>query len=343
MTAANDLAPRDRLLRTLRKEPVDRPPVVCVGGMMNAAVVDVMRQAGDGVPGVYDDAGRMASLAQAVAQHTGFENLALPFCMTLEAELLGSEIDPGSLECEAKIKKEAFASVAEAQIPELRKIPAGSRTERVIEAVDRAARNRPNEPIVGSLTGPVSTAASVVDPVTFLKEFRKNRDGVHRVLDQVTDVLTTFAQALVDAGADLIAISDPTATGEILGPRLFEGFAALYLNHLTDRIHHLGVPVIVHICGDLGPVEAQVAALHADAISTDAAINLARLKGLYPHLVTMGNVSTYMLQFGSPDKISVRTRQLVGEGVDIIAPACGLSTSTRLENIRALTDSVRND
>jgi [methyl-Co(III) methanol-specific corrinoid protein]:coenzyme M methyltransferase len=34
-------------------------------------------------------------------------------------------------------------------------------------------------------------------------------------------------------------------------------------------------------------------------------------------------------------------RQLVEEGVDIIAPACGLSTSTPLENIRALTGAVR--
>jgi [methyl-Co(III) methanol-specific corrinoid protein]:coenzyme M methyltransferase len=54
----------------------------------------------------------------------------------------------------------------------------------------------------------------------------------------------------------------------------------------------------------------------------------------------MGNVSTTALQNAEPERIALRTRQLVAEGVDIIAPACGLSTSTPLDNIRALTGAV---
>lgn len=55
----------------------------------------------------------------------------------------------------------------------------------------------------------------------------------------------------------------------------------------------------------------------------------------------MGNVSTQALQDAEPERIVERTRQLVREGVDVIAPACGLSTSTPLRNVRALTDAVR--
>ena len=36
------LTPKERLLKVLRKEPVDRPPVICTGGMMNAAIVEIM-------------------------------------------------------------------------------------------------------------------------------------------------------------------------------------------------------------------------------------------------------------------------------------------------------------
>jgi len=35
-------------------------------------------------------------------------------------------------------------------------------------------------------------------------------------------------------------------------------------------------------------------------------------------------------------------RQLVAQGIDIISPACGLSTSTRLDNIRAMTAAVKD-
>ena len=31
------LSPKERLRRALAKKPVDRPPVICMGGMMNAA------------------------------------------------------------------------------------------------------------------------------------------------------------------------------------------------------------------------------------------------------------------------------------------------------------------
>jgi [methyl-Co(III) methanol-specific corrinoid protein]:coenzyme M methyltransferase len=55
----------------------------------------------------------------------------------------------------------------------------------------------------------------------------------------------------------------------------------------------------------------------------------------------MGNLSTYLLQWGNPDKIAGRACELVHDGVDIIAPACGLSTSTTLANITAMTRAVK--
>jgi hypothetical protein len=38
----NDISPQERLLRVFNKQIVDRPPVICPGGMMNAAIVDIM-------------------------------------------------------------------------------------------------------------------------------------------------------------------------------------------------------------------------------------------------------------------------------------------------------------
>jgi [methyl-Co(III) methanol-specific corrinoid protein]:coenzyme M methyltransferase len=336
-----DTSPKERLLRVLQKKPVDRPPVVCVGGMMNAAVLDVMNQSGNRLPDAYADADQLAALARDVSQFTGFENLALPFCMTLEAELLGSAIDLGTAASEAKVTKEAFASVGNADIARLDRIPDGSRAERVLKAIERTRASDPDEPIVGSLTGPISTSASLVDPITFLKELHKDHAGAHRVIDSVTRALVSFARAMVDSGVDVIAISDPTATGEILGPRAFSEYALRYLNDLADQIHQLGVPVIMHICGDIGSVEGLVAQLHTEAISTDTAVNLAKFKANHTHVTTMGNTSTYTLQFGSAEKVFRQTRHLVEQGVDIIAPACGLSTSTPLANIQALTNAVK--
>jgi [methyl-Co(III) methanol-specific corrinoid protein]:coenzyme M methyltransferase len=48
-----------------------------------------------------------------------------------------------------------------------------------------------------------------------------------------------------------------------------------------------------------------------------------------------------LLEFGDSQRVSRNTERLVRDGIDIISPACGLSTSTGLGNIRALTDTVR--
>jgi [methyl-Co(III) methanol-specific corrinoid protein]:coenzyme M methyltransferase len=334
--------PKERLLRVLRKEVVDRPPVICTGGMMNAAIIEVMQSTGLTLPEAHSDPVLMASLAQAVQDKTGFENIGVPFCMTIEAELLGSQIDLGTLACEPKITHETFPNVSQVEFRDVSTLAHSGRMQVVVDAARRIAEAKPELPLIASLTGPVSTAASIVDPMTFYKELRKNPDGAHRVLDYVTQVLTAFAERLLIEGkVTAVAVGDPSATGEILGPAMFEQYAVRYLNQLADRVHALGAPFIVHICGDLKRVRHLLPTLHCDAISTDAMISLAKLKADFPQLTTMGNLSTFALQWGTPDKIATMARDLVDSGVDILSPACGLSTSTTLQSIRAFTHTVK--
>lgn len=337
----SDIAPTERLSRVLSKQSVDRPPVICTGGMMNAAVTQVMDEDSPTLPAAHFDAEGMAELASRIQVATGFENLGVPFCMTVEPEILGSRIDPGTLECEPKIAEEAFKSCEAVEIRDVRKIVREGRIGTVIQAAHLLKKRHPDTPVIASLSGPVSTAASVVDPITFLKELRTRPQDAHRVLDYVTRLLVEYAREVVDSGADIIAIGDPTATGEILGPRIFQDFAVRYLNQLCDAVHASGKQVIVHICGDMSKSRDQLSAIHADAISVDALVNLKRLKEDFPAINTMGNVSTALLEFGNGDKVSRNTERLLRDRIDIISPACGLSTSTALSNIRAMTDTVK--
>jgi [methyl-Co(III) methanol-specific corrinoid protein]:coenzyme M methyltransferase len=161
------------------------------------------------------------------------------------------------------------------------------------------------------------------------------------VLEYVSDLLIAFAGEMVDNSVTMVSIGDPTATGEILGPKMFEEYAVRYLNKIIDGIHGFGAPVIVHICGRLQSVKQFLPRLRCDAVSTDALVNLKLLKEEFPGLKVMGNVSTFMLELGDSDKVARHTETLVRDGIDIIAPACGLSTSTSLETIRAMTGTVK--
>jgi [methyl-Co(III) methanol-specific corrinoid protein]:coenzyme M methyltransferase len=217
------------------------------------------------------------------------------------------------------------------------------RVETIVQAGYILSKKYEDIPVIGNITGPISTSASIVDPMMFLRELRKDKVNSNRVIDYVSDFLIAYSALLIENGAKIISIGDPSATGEILGPRLFEEFAVPYLNKVIDSIHNLGARVIVHICGNMNMVRHLLKDIRTDAISTDAMVNLKALKEEYPVLTTMGNLSTYLLEFSGEEKIRGATEVLLRDGIDIISPACGLSTSTPLSSIRALTGAVRDD
>ncbi len=335
------ISPKERLLRVLNKKSIDRPPVICPGGMMNAAVVEIMNTTGHTLPEAHHHEQLMSELSKDVQEHTGFENFGIPFCMTVEAEVLGSSIDFGTLACEPKIKKEVFPTVSEVRFESINKLLHSGRINTIVQTGYHLSQKFPDVPVIGNLTGPISTAASIVDPMTFLKELRKDRSNSHKLLEYVSDFLIEYAKLLIENGSTLISIGDPTATGEILGPKMFEEYAVKYLNKILDGIHALNASVIVHICGNMNTVWHQIPGIRTDALSTDALVNLKQLKESYPSLITMGNLSTYLLEFGTPDKVALQTEKLLADGIDIISPACGLSTSSSLKNIQALTGTVK--
>ena len=339
----NDISPSERLHRVLHKKAVDRSPVICPGGMMNCATVDVMQESGKQFPYAHSDAALMRELSEIVHKKTGFENFGVPFCMTVEAEVLGSEINFGSLECEPKIQKEIFPSVSQVDYRNILELLHKGRIETVAEVCYALSKKQPDVPVIGSLTGPVSTAASIVDPMSFLKELRKDRENSHKCMDYVTEFLIAYARLLIESGAKIITIADPTATGEILGPKMFGEYAVPYLNRIIDAIHDASADAIVHICGKTDSVKKHLVTLHSDAVSTDAVVNLAGLKEEYPDITVMGNLSTYTLQFNDESIVQKATERLLRSNIDIIAPACGLSTSTPLKNIISMTGTVINN
>lgn len=57
------MSPKERLSAVLQHRVVDRPPVICPGGMMNAAVVEVMERAAHRLPSAHGSEELMAGLA----------------------------------------------------------------------------------------------------------------------------------------------------------------------------------------------------------------------------------------------------------------------------------------
>jgi MtaA/CmuA family methyltransferase len=336
------LTAKERLKMTLAGEKTDRKACICPGGMMNMVTAELMEKVGVFLPEAHTDARKMADLAMAVCNHDCFENAGVPFCMTIEAEELGASVDLGTNIYEPHVTEYPISSVCEWNSLTPVQLSQG-RSKVVLDAIRMLKEETEGVPIVGNLTGPVSVASSVLEPVTFYKELRKKNREAHEFMDYVTEQLIAFGRAQIEAGADIIAVSDPSGTGEILGPKYFEEFAVTYINKLLDALQKEKMGTIVHICGQMKAVYDKVANLHSDIVSFDAIVSLKEVKKHLGNKILMGNVSTYTLEFGDTNAVKRLTRACERNGSDILAPACGLGMTSPLKNVQAILECLKED
>jgi len=331
---------RARLLRALARLPVDRPPIICTGGSMSGVPAEVVIRSGYCLPAAHSDAAAMAGLALEAARLTGFESVGVPLCTTVEAEAFDAVIDLGDEATEARVVREPYERCAD--VP---RIPPHERLQRgrigiSVAAVRQLTATADDLPIIGNLIGPVSVAAAAVRPDAFFRELRRRPEDVRALVEHVTDFEIGFARELVAAGADVIAIHEDTVTPALAGPALFERCVLPHLQRLIDAIAQTGARVLVHMCGRLDRVEAQLRTLRCDGFIPDAAVSLQYFAQAFPDLAVVGNVSTFLMHQGEPSQIANVGARLARGGVDVVSPACGLASATSLANIAALTDAV---
>lgn len=334
---------KERLLSALGGKPADRAPFICPGGMMNMAVTELMDAAESWWPDAHSDPEKMARLTLAASRLGGIENTGVPFCMTVEAEAMGAEVDLGSRGNEPRVTQYSIDRFDE--IGRLRSInPGKGRAKVCVDAIRILKKEAPQTPVIANLTGPISLASSLIDPLIFYKGLITDRQQAHKFMELVTENLIRFGEALAEAGADVICIADPSASGEILGKKAFAEFALPYINILVNYFreeHH--IPSIVHICGDVRCLGGMLSEIAAESISVDAMVSIKTLKELAPAKVSMGNVSTYLLEKGDVDDITKHGERCLRSGVDILAPACGISPKTPVANIIGLSHATSED
>ena len=254
---------------------------------------------------------------------------------------MGAKVDLGDRYTEPRVTQYAIASIDQWENLSSLDLSQG-RAKTVLEAIRLIREKSPDAAIIGNLTGPISLASSLIEAKEFYKSLRKQPETAQKVMNFVTDNLLSFGLAQIEAGAEFITISDPSGTGEILGPALFEQFALPSLNRLCQNLIPHCEGVIVHICGQLQPIYPLLKQLKSSALSVDAIVNVKKLRQAVPNKIIMGNVSTFALANGEKDIIRNLCQGCLKQGVDILAPACGLGTTTTVNSIRLMMETVQS-
>jgi [methyl-Co(III) methanol-specific corrinoid protein]:coenzyme M methyltransferase len=324
---------KERLLRTLRREAVDRPPAAVP---TQCAIVDVMKASGFAWPKAQQQAADMAGLAWACHEIGGIESVRVPFDITVEAEAMGCPTRFGEDMATPPISKPfSRADYGGVRIPDPRK---DGRMPEVVEAV-RMLRERAGDevPVIAALGTPfevLSTTMSFEDITMLLVE---DPDFLAERLGALTEFAIRYGRTLEEAGPDVLMLVD--GTSQSLGPKYYNEVSLPYTRQLVAA---LGTPTILHVCGKATRLLEGMVQTGASALSIDKPVDLdAALKATAGRAVLVGNISPQTLSQGPIGEILKETDEAIGKGVHVVAPGCGILPWTPLQNLKAYIQRVK--
>ena len=337
----SELTPKQRVLKALRGEPVDRIPVISV---CQYATYELMQKTNAFWPEAHENGEKMAALSGGGASVLNLDAVRVPYCQTVEAEAYGAEIKSGGANNFPSVAKPPY------QIGETPAIPDDflnrGRIPEVLKSV-RLLKEQFGEEraIIGGVVGPFSVATSLVGIPQMLKASFRKPESVIPYIEAAIETGEQLANAYLEAGADIIAIEDMMASLDMISPKIYRSLVLPYEKELISRIK---APVILHICGKLDNVMLDVASTGADAVSVESAVNIPAAKEVYQNAgistVIIGAVHPMqVLLEGTPQDVKSAVQASEKDGVGLISPGCAVPPNAPLENLIALKKAVTGE
>jgi len=195
----------------------------------------------------------------------------------------------------------------------------------------------------GYVIGPFTLAGELVGVNDLGIYVIEEEDFVKEILEFTSNVIEEYARAIFEAGADMVAVLEPTAV--ILSPQLFRKFSLPYFSYLVDELKK---PLIYHICGDTKHLIEDMAKSKAYGLSLDSAVDLKWVSEKIPsNMYIIGNIDPVKVFLqGSKEFVELETFNLLKkmQGVRnfILSSGCDIPLGAPLENIDIFMKVARN-
>jgi [methyl-Co(III) methanol-specific corrinoid protein]:coenzyme M methyltransferase len=325
----------DRVEALLRHRPNAEP--IC-SSPLQTATLEQMSRVDANWPAAHTDPELMARLAGAAHEIAGLQGVRVPFDVCVEAEALGSRVSNGRIDTPPAIIGPAFEAIEEVRVP-VDGLTRG-RIPLLLRALDLLRRRYGDRlPIYAMAVGPLTLLGYVAGIERALYALSTRPELVRMSLEAVTAYVTEVAAALAEHGNGFVVLADPVASPDLLPPEQFLDYVLPTYLQIGRRVH---ARIILHICGNTGPVLPGVAGTGFAAFSFHGPqVAVADAKQLLGEkLALVGNVPPILLRFGSREAVRNAARRAIRDGIHFLAPGCGLHPLTPLQNIRALVGAL---
>jgi [methyl-Co(III) methanol-specific corrinoid protein]:coenzyme M methyltransferase len=323
---------RDRVLRALRGEVVDRPPVLCVNSTATEFQAAIL---GLKWPSFHQGAEEMFRMATGALEILDFDAVRLPFCQTMEAEALGCEVSYKDFIPSNDVPR--YSLDEEPEFPEdfLRR----GRIPELLEGLKvLKTRVGTRALVIGGVTGPLTIARALLDSVPLLKASLKAPQKIIPFLEIGKRACLELATSLLRGGADLIVMEDMSASPDLLHPKTYRGIVSGYQRQVIEAV--MG-PVVLHVCGNVTLIAEEMGETGAVALSIDRKAETRSMREkVSERLPLIGGVETMALALSTPSEIRAMCLNALKEGIDVLAPGCAIPPNSPTENLKAMVQAA---
>ena len=290
-------------------------------------------------PQAHSDADKMAALAAYGHTVLGFDSIMPYLSLHLEAAALGCRIDWGHTDRLPAVTQPALHHLEDFSPPadflECRPVKALLAAIRLLKK-----KHGKDTSIIGKVVGPWTLAYHLYGAADFLMDVILEPKKVAEALDALREIPERFAQAQLEAGADMITWSDHV-TGDLVSPQLYQEYLLPVHRKCMKRLQ---APVILHVCGNVMDrlhlfTDAGFTAFHIDSRNpVPAALAIVKDKVMLTGNINIPNV----LLNGSVTEVREEVTAVIRDGIRLISPECGLPARVPDANLREIVKTARS-
>ncbi len=329
----------ERILAALRGEQPDRTPVMLHNFMMAA------REAGVSMEQFRRSGAVVADCFIRAVETYGYDGIFVDIDTATLAGALGTPVDcPDDLPavCTRPLLPELEA------VEELPPVDiAAYQTVQVwLEAVHRLRDHFGDEILIrGNCDQCAFSMASMVRGLqNWMLDLMapERQEQIFELLAYCAQATRQFLRLMAEAGAHVLSNGDSPAGPDLISPAMHRKYALPYEQDAAACSAELGLPHILHICGDTGRILEALLETGSAGLELDHKTDARRARDvLAGRPAFFGNLDpSGILALGTVDQVREKTRELLDLFADtpgfVLNSGCALPATSPPENIRAM-------
>lgn len=287
-------------------------------------------------PDVHLNAEQAAALAAYPCKKLGFDSAMPYFSVVLEAAALGAEIDWGSDLVMPSQKHPLYGELDQFRLPEdFLDMPS---TAACLQAVRLLKKRHGDVFVLGKVMGPWTLGLHLCGVENFLMDTILSPQRIRDYLTLFSEITMRFAQAQLDAGADMITIADHF-TADLVGPQMYPEFLQPVHEYILGRFPRN--TFILHCCGKTTDRIAFFARAGFPVYHFESKNDIAEALNAAGDMVLTGCINNpETLLFGTPEDVRTATKKVLREGIRLVSPECAIPLQVRNANLLQISKTV---